>query len=426
MSAITLALKGRRRAVREAGRAGPLAMVVLLAGAGAARAQRAAVLPEPGAPIVALAVDLNAGGIWDPAPRAGVSRLAAEAIVGTLRPTLVPLGAIARVGCDRFGLRMTLIAPASSWRAAAGVFLDALLHPTVDAAALDTARAAILQSLHFQEGNPASEIRGTAHEALFGPDHRWARGMCGSPVTLEPATLEDVQTAATSRFRPERAAAALAGPVDPGEARALLQTHLGDTELPILLPRPDPPPSAGRRELGTPTISSWISVAYPLDTEVDDEAVRMLAHRVLEDLRPAPERPDVVDADADVERFGGGGALVFYLATEPAGARAWIGRVQERVAAAAEEPMDSTQFALLLRRYRGARLLSLEAPEERAADAADRLFFDGTFIPPERRIEALTPERVRAAAAALGRPAVGYLGPDPIEAGPVDRSTGRP
>ena len=132
---------------------------------------------------------------------------------------------------------------------------------------------------------------------------------------------------------------------------------------------------------------------------------------MLQVLRPSPERPEVVDAAVDVERFGGGGALVAFVAAEPRRARLWVQRVRALVDSAAAEPLDAPKFELTLRRYRGARLLELETPEARALDAADRLYFDHGFQPPDARIAALTAERLRSAASALGPPAIAILGP---------------
>lgn len=399
-----------------------LGTLLLLAGVAApARAQRSPVLVEPRGTAVALAVDLNAGGIWDPVEQAGVSRLAAEALLEGLHPKLTALGATGRLDCDRFGLRFTLLAPPSTWRSASGLFLDALFHPAIRTEALDTAKARLLRSLRFQQGDPAAEIRTAAHEALFGETHRWARGACGRPETVESLTVSAAQAAASQRFTPERAAGAIAGPVAREEARALLARSLGEGRLPTLLPLPEPPPLPGTRNVASPTVTAWVAVVFPLAREPDDEASRLLAYDLAEALRPSPDRPHVVDAAAEVERFGGGGALVVYVVADPEEARGWAERVEALVDSAAATPLDAAAFDLLLRRYRGARLLALATPEARAADAADRLFFDHAYVPPPERIAALTPARLRSAASALGPAALAYLGPGTPGPSSLDR-----
>ena len=81
---------------RRRGVAGAV-LIGLMAVATPALAQRILVLPEPRGTAVALAIDLNAGGIWDPAEQAGVSRLAAESILEGLRRELRVLGASGRL-----------------------------------------------------------------------------------------------------------------------------------------------------------------------------------------------------------------------------------------------------------------------------------------------------------------------------------------
>lgn len=402
------------------------ALLPVLLGPAGARAQRALVVPDPGSPVVAMSLDMNAGGIWDPPDRAGISRLAAETILEGLRPRLAPLGASGRLDCDRFGLRVTVLAPLSSWRPAVELVLEAVFHPELQADAFDSAHSRLVRSLRFQEGNPAAGIRMAAHEALFGENHRWAHAACGSVETLDSATIEEARDAAVRRFDPARATVALTGAIRPEEGSPVLGRFLADQRLPLLLPLPDPPPLAGSREVEAETITSWVALAYPLPREPDEEATRLLAQSVLEGVRPGPGRPHVVDADVEVERFGGGGALVVYVVAEPEDARRWLAQVRALVDSAGASPLDAQSFALLRRRYRGARLLGLAAPEARAADAADQLFFDHRYAWPGDRIEALTPERLRAAAAALGAPAAAYLGPDSQGATSLDRTQDHP
>lgn len=400
--------------------------ILLLGPAGALRGQRALVLSEPHGTAVALAMDLDAGGIWDPVEQAGVSRLAAEALLEELRPRLAALGASARLQCEGFGLRFTMLAPPTTWRSAAQLLLGSIFQASLSRAALDTARGRLLRSLRFQEGDPAAEIRVAGREALFGVGHRWASGPCGRPETIAPLTLEDAQAAARMRFTPSRAVAALAGPVTTQQGMEALVAAMGDPRLSVLLPLPRPAPLPGTRNIESPTITSWLALTFPLPADPDDEATRFLAESLARSLRPSPLRPEVVDAAVEVERFGGGGALVVYMAVEPRRASSWINSVRDMVEAAGTTPVDRNEFTLLLRRYRGVRLLSLATPEARAADAADRLFFDREFAPPEARVDALNIERVRAAAAALAPPAIAYLGPARPTTAPVERKMRQP
>ena len=275
---------------RHTGWAGAsLTALLLLGAAGALPAQRALVLPEPHGSAVALSLDLDAGGIWDAVDQAGVSRLAAQTLLEEMRPRLAVLGASARLQCEGFGLRFTLLAPPTTWRPAAQLLLGSIFQASLARAALDTARGRLVRSLRFQEGDPAAEIRVAAREALFGVGHRWANGPCGRADTVEPLALEDAQAAARVRFTPSRAVAALAGPVTPQEGMEVLVAALGNPRLSVLLPLPQPAPLPGTRDIESPTITSWLALVYPLPAEPDDVTLPELHTQLLGSLGE-PER----------------------------------------------------------------------------------------------------------------------------------------
>ncbi len=410
---------GRRRAWAPAALLALLALLV--SGARPARAQsRVVVLPAPHTPVVALALDVNAGAAWEQAAEAGASLLAARAALEGVRPTLDALGATASVECGRAALRVRLLAPPSTWVLAAELLFDALLQPRIEPGAFERARSELLRGLRFAEGDPALEVRAVLHQALFGTESPWARDGCGRPGSIDSLDVQTVQRTAQRRFTPTRMTAAVLGPVHRAEADSLVRARLGDVGLPILLPVPRTPPIAGTRTIESPTVTAFVGMAFPLAARLDDEALRLLAFRVLDAVRPSAARPDIFDAAARVERFGGGGLLVVYLVTSPESARRWTATVRDEVRAMADAPAEAGAFGRLLRRYRGERLLSVETPEARAGEAADRLFFDQAYTALEARIDALTPARLRRAALELGEPAVAVLGPalEPAGAGP--------
>lgn len=396
------------------------ALVALLLSAVPAAAQRTVVVPQRQGTAVGLALALDAGGIWDREAEAGAGRLAGEAVLEALRPELDALGAVARVECDRVALRFTLLAPPATWRIAAQMLLDAVFHPTIEEAALEAARSTLLRALRIEEGSPVEEIRVLTHEALFGKGHRWARPRCGSPETVEELDAETVQRAARLRFDPDRATAAIVGPVDEADARALLTGALGDQALSLILPAPTPPPLPTTRLVDDPTVTAFVGMAFPLPPNPDDEATRLLAALLADGLGPGAARPEVSDATAVVERWGGGGALVVYGVVAPDHAQDWANAVRSRVGELAAEPEGEARFDAALRRYRGLRLVAMAAPETRAADAAERLFFDHDRTSSAERIDGLTAARLEQAAATLGEPAVAVLGPAP-EPSQLDR-----
>ncbi|MBX6365200.1 MAG: insulinase family protein [Gemmatimonadetes bacterium] len=401
----------RRTWVRGAPGVAALLGALLAWAPGPLRAQRALVLPQPQGTAVGVSVTLSAGGGGEADAEAGASRLAAEAIVEAIRPELAALGATARVECERSWLRVTLLAPAPTWRVGTSLLLDAIFHPSIAEDALERARARLERTLRIEEGNPAEEIRVAVHEALFGLEHRWARARCGVAERVDSLSPELVARVARARFAAARATAAVVGPVDRAEAQGLLRRALGPATTPVSAPAPNPPPMSGSRTVDAATVTSWVAVAYRLPADADEEAVRLLGWLVTASLEPAPQRPGIVDVSSALERWGGGGALVIYAITAPERARECAARIQELVEEAAGGRVAGDAFRALLRRYRGERLLALAAPEARAAEASLRLFLDHGYEPVEARIDALTAERLRGSAERLGAPAVAILGP---------------
>ena len=105
-----------------------------------------------------------------------------------------------------------------------------------------------------------------------------------------------------------------------------------------------------------------------------------------------------------------GGELRLEVVVPPAEASVWAKRVQEEVQQMARTTMPAQDFERELRRFRGTRLLALSLPEARAMEAAQRLLRGRPRSELLPAPGALTPERLRAAANALGDPSVVFLG----------------
>ncbi len=380
-------------------------------GAPTAYAQsRLAVLAEPDAVSVGIAVVLNSGTPWELESEAGLTPLAALAAIEQVRTQLDALGGRVRVECRAAATVLTLHLPAATWRLGALLFQDALFEQRVSGDAVERARAELLRVLEGQDPF-TSEVRAALARALFGDGHRWARPPCGTAEAIRTLTEADVQRIRRSRFRPERATAAIAGPVTETDAREVLSGFASGDRLPLLIPAPTPGAGAGRVHVANATVTTWVTLAFPFEQDADLEALRLLAFHVRETLAPAPARPDVIDASTSIERHGNGGWLAVSLVTLPGSAAAREEEVRDLIRRSANQTLADAPFDALIRRYRGARLMELAAPEARALDAALDLFFERHVQPPNSRIDNLTPGRLRRAAAALGSPASASLGP---------------
>lgn len=404
----------------------PLALLALLA-AGATPApspfptpahlagqSRTRVLAEPSSTAVGLALKINAGSGWETQDEDGLSLLAGLALLEEIRPQLAALGVMAAVECDRNAITVTALLPRSTWRAGAGLLLDAFFQPAPGAEAVERARASLLRTLAMEEGNPAHDLRHALQQAHFGRTSHWGRAGCGRMAAVWEADPPAVARIARLRFVPSRAAAAMAGPVDTAAASRLLRDVIPDTDLALRLPSAPGRPSARRLRQTRNTVTTFLAHAFPVrhGDPVDHEALRLLAFLIREAAEPGPQNPDVYDVEADIERHGDETILAIYMVTDPATSARWIERVNDRVRTTAAEPLSDAAFADLLRRYRGARLLALSSPEARAYEAVYQLFFDGRYRPPEELIDELSPERLRQAARALGQPSIALIEPD--------------
>lgn len=369
-------------------------------------------LAEPSGTAVALAVLVNAGVGWEAGGEAGLSHLAARSVVEEVGARLEALDAIVSVHCSAAAIGFTLLAPPDTWRPAAVLFLDALFRSPPGDGAVARARAGLEAMLRMDDASPAARARSALREAHFGVHSRWARPPCGRAEDVAAYGTGDVRRMLRTRFVPSRAVAAVAGPVLPREALELLGRELGDVSLPVLLPRPQPPAASRRVRLTLPTVTTWLGWAYPLPPEADREAVELLAFRIEQAAGPSPAHPEVYDIAVAVERHGAGGALLISLAAAPEHAPRWAARIEDLVRRTGVARLPENAFRDLTRRYLGRRLLELATPEARALEAARQLFFDHSHRPPDEAVRELTPERLRRAAASLGRPAHAVLGPE--------------
>ncbi|HEX6940383.1 MAG TPA: hypothetical protein VF158_13295 [Longimicrobiales bacterium] len=378
--------------------------------AAAAGQSRVAVLEEPDAVAVGVAVVLNSGIPWELESETGLTRLAALAAIEQVRPQLDALGGRVHLECHAAATTLSLLLPPATWRLGTVLFLDALFEQDVSAEAIERARSRLLESLSAQDPF-TSGVRAALGRALFGEDDRWARPPCGRVETVAKLTEADVRRIRRARFHPSRATIAIAGPVTAADARGILAGFADGDGLPLIVPAPARREEAASVHVQSSTVTTWVTLAFPFPAGTDVEALRLLGFRLREALGPAPARPDVFEVATSIERHGDGGWLTVTLVTLPEAAADRATEARALLRDAAKTTMPDDAFDALLRRFRGERLLELATPEARARDAALQLFFDRAVKAPAARIDALRPSRLRRAAAALSPPSSATLGP---------------
>lgn len=402
--------------MKAAGRVAHAAVGIwLLLGAALAEGQvlpRLAATPEPDAGVVAVALRV-AGGSADDAPgQSGRTQLAALAALDAVQPALDSLGARTETECGRTSTGFLLLAPPETWERAARLFTAAIFAATPDRGAIAHARRQLAGSTRLENGNPTWQVRLVTRQALYGIDNPWTEPRCGVPETIEQIPDSAIMARAHATFRPDRAVAAVNGPIDVQQAEHVFEEWFSQSRVPTEARTLVPGDSTRVAERNT--VTAWLGFGFPVTGTVDPEALRMVAFLMEDATRPGPDRPGLLGSAVEMERHGGHTALFVYLITEPDAVQKWLDQVPDLVRRTAAARMPAATFGQHLRRFRGVRFRQLATPDARARRNADALFFGTPLIRPDHAIDALTPALLQQAAAALGPPALGIVGPAPV------------
>ena len=393
-----------------------LATLVLSTAATDAGAQgRVFVRPEAGTPVVAVQVLVGVGPADETAAQAGISYLAARAVVEPTRAALDSLGAHLDVDQQRDAIAFTLTAAPDAWAQAARVLLVALFRDPVDSAATVRTRAALVRELQGRESSPADALERERARAVYGADHPWARPAVGTSETVRRVRVAQVDAFLRRNFTPERTVVAVVGPVDEAEALAVLRPHMPEGELRAdSVPAATPADSAVSADYNS--ITTWVSATWRFGADTDVESLRLLAKLALDRVSFGPSRRSVYNSRAEVVQYAGGGEVRLTVVVPPREARQWADRLREAVGGYAAEPLSAAVFAERLRRYRGLRRLELDRPEARAgAMARAALLGDrGATLADFTRLSA---ERLQAATRSLEPAIIVFLGPEANEGG---------
>ena len=393
-----------------------LALALLAcAGARAAAQDRVYVREEPGTPVVAMQVLVSVGPADEPAAQAGISYLAARAVVEPTRPVLDSLGAHLDVDQQRDAIAFTLTAAPDAWGEAAKVLMVALFRDPVDSAAVVRQRTALVRELRGREASPADALDAERAKAVYGADHPWGRPAVGTSASVGRIRAGQVDAFLRQNFTPERSVVAVVGPVDAAEAAEVLRPHMPEGELRTdSIPAPAPATEAVSADYNA--ITTWVSATWRFGPDSDVEALRMLSRLALDRVSFGPSRRSVYNSRAEVVQYAGGGEVRLTVVVPPGEARQWAERLREAVGGYATETLSPTVFTDRLRRYRGLRLLELDLPEARAAAMArSALLGDRTATLVD--FTRLSAGRLQAAAQALEAPIIVFLGPEANEGG---------
>jgi predicted Zn-dependent peptidase len=382
----------------------------LLATTPAAAQERYVVLSEPGTPVVTTEILIAVGPLQETTPEAGLAYLAARSVIAPLRTVLDSLGAVVSINAQKDALSFSVTAAPEIWEESSRRLMLALFREPADSLAMLRERREIAAELRGRAANPADAATRELDRAFFGAEHPWGRPTVGTPATVERLSFARVNAFLRDNFTPDRAYAAVVGPVEAPEALSHLRTLLGSTfPGPIEFIPPQQSRLPVRRDYNS--ITTWVAASYRFPETGDEEALRFLAFLAADDLSFSPTQRSIYNVWAEVFPRTGAGELRVQIVVPPQEVDDWADRVRQAIDRLASGLLEADEFEALLRRYTGERLNRLFSPEARAHAAVRQLLITGRPSPLAPNLGDMTRERVRAAARSLGSPTLVLLGP---------------
>jgi len=403
-------LQGALRALRSQCGCVVLTLLALAVVSPVAAQQRFAVLSEPGTPVVATEILVSTGPTDEAGDRAGLAYLSARSLIGPLRPALDSLGARIGLVPEKDALSFSVIAAPDAWEEATRILATALFQDPPVNAAVQRERRDIIAELRGRAANPGDAATRELDRAFFGANHPWGRPTVGTPQSVERLDFNDVAAFLRENFTPDRAYAAVVGPVDEIAARAHLISLMG-----AALPAPVeeiPYTSSAlpvRREYNS--ITTWVSASFRIPEGGDLEALRLVAYLAADELSFSPTQRSVFNVSMQMVHRVGGGEIRLQVVIPPEETDLWADRVHAAIRRLETQPLPDDLFDSHVRRYYGEQLMDLIAPEARAHQAARQLLTSGRVVALLPNIDGMTQDRVRAAARSLDYPTIVLLGP---------------
>jgi zinc protease len=177
-------------------------------------------------PVVTVTLATQAGAIYAPADKTGLSGLVAELLTkGTASRTADQIaaqvegagGSIEAYGDDDF-LRITVSSLAENLPLAMNVLADVVMHSTFPATELELARTRALSALQLELSQPDAIAQRIFGHEVYG-DNPYGRS--ATPATLRAITRDDVLSFYGDRIKPAGALLVVAGDVDAAAVQRL-------------------------------------------------------------------------------------------------------------------------------------------------------------------------------------------------------------
>ena len=203
-------------------------------------------------PKVAVTLATKTGSVADPAEKAGLARLAYEAMArGTktkqaldIETALGDLGTSVQAGPSREFSTVSLEVLKRNLSPALAIFADVVRNPTYPAAEIEREKKITLDAIAQQLNNPNAIANRVRNIVMFGLTHPYGRPGFGFTSTVNQITPADLAQFHATNVKPANSALIFAGDITLAEATDLARQHFGSwtgaAPAAITVPAPQP------------------------------------------------------------------------------------------------------------------------------------------------------------------------------------------
>ncbi len=223
-----------------------------------ANGMRVLVAPMPEARSVSITMYVGVGSRAETRANAGLSHFLEHMVFkGTAkRPTAAEisyaveaLGGSVNASTDREVTVFTARVPARHYLVALDVLADMVRSPLLRDADVATERNVVVEEIRMYRDQPQDRVHTLIDELLY-PRHPLGWEIAGREAVVRSVSAGDLRRFMDAGYAPGRSVLAIAGRLDPREARTAIEEQLGDlTPRPGLPFAPPPRPSRSRRKV---------------------------------------------------------------------------------------------------------------------------------------------------------------------------------
>jgi predicted Zn-dependent peptidase len=304
------------------------------------------------------------------------------------------------------------------------ILTDMLLHPAMDAEAVEKERQVLAEEIKMYEDAPDDLVHDVFAETLW-PEHPLGRSVSGSLASLGGLTREDLQAYMAERYRPDAVLVTAAGLLDHEQIVDLADQFLGGwagRAAPAVHVPPRPQRATAYRSkeieqvhlcLGVPGLAQAHPDRYVLAV-LDSALGSGMSSRLFQEIRE--ERGLAYSISSYQSAYADAGAFVVYAGTSPAATREVVRLILAGLARA-RAGLTVEEVARAKESLKGNLMLALETPGSRMSKLARSEQYFGRQITLDEIIadvDAVEGEAVRHLAESLlvpDRLALAAIGP---------------